>query len=325
MTPRGASRQYGRRMEKIRIGTASWTDPSLIKSKLFYPKGCNTAEERLRFYADNFPMVEVDSSYYALPSSANAERWIERTPDDFEFNIKSFRLFTGHQTPAKALPKDIAEELAPHFESKRNVYYKDVPDSIRDELWKRFERGIRPLKTGGKLKAVHFQYAPWVIPSPDWKRHLEECVGRLADYQLAFEFRQRSWFEDDASTEETLSLERDLGVAHVVVDEPQTSKGKCIPQVWAVASPELVIVRLHGRNHETWDAKDAKAASDRFNYDYTDAELKTLGKKITKIATEAPTHVVFNNNHQDQGQRNARTLMKILGDKARQADAPPLL
>ncbi len=298
-------------MANIRVGTASWTDPSLIQSKAFYPKGCTTAEERLRFYASQFPMVEVDSSYYALPSPRNAELWAERTPEDFTFNVKAFRLFTGHQTPAKALPNDIAEELAPHFQQKKNIYYKDVPDSLRKELWKRFELGVRPLRKADKLTALHFQFAPWVTPSPDWKRHLEECVGRLADYQLAVEFRNRSWY-DGEHDEKTLAMERDLGVAHVVVDEPQTG-AKSIPQVWEVASPKLAIVRLHGRNHETWDSKDAKAASDRFNYDYSDAELKKLATPIKKLSKHVEeVHVVFNNNYGDQGQRNGKSLEKIL-------------
>ena len=84
---------------RLRVGTASWTDPSLIKSGKFYPKGCSSAEERLRYYADQFPMVEVDSSYYALPSGRNSEAWVLRTPDDFVFNIKAFRLFTPWTWP----------------------------------------------------------------------------------------------------------------------------------------------------------------------------------------------------------------------------------
>ena len=84
----------------IQIGTASWTDKSLSDSKRFYPKGCNSAEERLRFYASQFPMVEVDSSYYAMPSPRNAALWAERTPAEFRFNVKAFRIFTGHQTPS---------------------------------------------------------------------------------------------------------------------------------------------------------------------------------------------------------------------------------
>lgn len=299
----------------IRVGTAGWTDPSLIKSGRFYPKGVTGAEERLRYYASQFPTVEVDSSYYALPSPRNSQLWVERTPGSFDFNIKAFRLFTGHQTPAKALPKDIAEALAPHFQAKRNIYYKDVPEELRAELWARFEKGVRPLREAGRLTALHFQFAPWVVPSADWKRHLEECVGRLPGYRLAFEFRNRSWF-DGEHDERTLDMERDLGVVHVVVDEPQTS-GKSIPQVWAATTPELAIVRMHGRNEATWDAKGHAAASDRFDYDYSDGELREIAPSIRKLAgSVSELQVVFNNNNEDQGQRNARSLMKILGKAA---------
>lgn len=139
-------------------------------------------------------------------------------PEDFTFNVKAFWLSTGHQTPAKALPTDIAEELAPHFEEKKNIYYKDLPENLSKELWKRFELGVRPLRKAGKLMALHFQFAPWATPSPESKRHLEECVGRLADYQLAFEFRNRIWYDGDHD-EESLAMEREMGVARVVVDE----------------------------------------------------------------------------------------------------------
>jgi uncharacterized protein YecE (DUF72 family) len=299
----------------IRVGTAGWTDPSLIKSKRFYPRGVSTAEARLRYYASQFPMVEVDSSYYALPSEANARLWVERTPEDFVWNVKAFRLFTGHQTPANALPRDVQEALSPHFRSRRTIYYKDVPDEIRDELWARYERGIQPLHEAGRLRALHFQFAPWVVPSPDWKRHLEECVGRLAGYRLAFEFRNRAWF-DGEHDERTLAMERDLGVAHVVVDEPQAGV-RSIPAVWSTPNDDFAIVRMHGRNHETWNAKGLNAASDRFDYDYSDDELRAIARPIRDLARDvAELHVVFNNNNGDQGQRNGRSLMRILGDDA---------
>ncbi|MEO7916996.1 MAG: DUF72 domain-containing protein, partial [Dokdonella sp.] len=108
---------------RISIGTASWTDKSLVGSKRFYPKGCSSAEQRLRYYASQFSMVEVDSSYYALPSSTHSEKWVERTPDEFVFNKKAFRLFTGHQAPQAAFPKDIQAELSGHYAQYRNLYY----------------------------------------------------------------------------------------------------------------------------------------------------------------------------------------------------------
>lgn len=306
----------------IRVGTAGWTDPGLIRSKLFYPKGCTTAEQRLRFYASQFPMVEVDSSYYALPSSTNATLWTERTPAEFVFNVKAFRLLTGHQTPANALPGDVAQALASHFAERRNVYYKDVPDEIRDEIWRRFEAGVRPLHEAGRLAALHFQFPKWVTPAPDWQRHLEECVGRLPGYRLAFEFRNRTWF-DGRHDERTLAMERDLGVAHVVVDEPQ-GFASSVPQVWAATSPDLAIVRMHGRNHETWEKKGLAASSERFDYDYSDDELREMVSPIKRLASEVgELHVVFNNNRDDQGQRNGRSLMRILGDLAMASAAEP--
>ncbi|MGH8111040.1 MAG: DUF72 domain-containing protein [Rhodanobacteraceae bacterium] len=296
---------------RIQVGTASWTDKTLIDSKRFYPKGCSSAEDRLRYYASQFPMVEVDSSYYALPSARNAELWAARTPAGFSFNVKAFRIFTGHQTPAQALPRDIAEALADHFDRKKNVYYKDLPVPIRDDLWARFERGIRPLAEAGKLTAIHFQFPPWVFPSREWHAHIEECAARLAGVQLATEFRQQSWF-DAEHRDATLAFERAHDFAHVVVDAPQGFKNS-VPPVWEAASPKLAIVRLHGRNAATWNVKGASAASDRFNYDYPDAELTEIAGKIKDLAAHVELiQVIFNNNYEDQGQRNAKTLQHLL-------------
>lgn len=295
---------------RIQVGTASWTDQSLIQSGRFYPKGAS-AEERLRYYASQFPMVEVDSSYYALPAARNAALWVERTPATFTFNVKAFRLFTGHQTPAAALPKDVAGELAAHFKAKRNIYYKDMPGELRDVLWDRYTRGIEPLRAAGKLAAVHFQFPPWVTPGPAAYAHIEECAARLPGYQIATEFRQQAWF-DAAHCDATLAFERQHGCAHVVVDAPQGFKNS-VPQVWEATVPNLAIVRLHGRNTTTWNATDANVASDRFNYDYSGAELADFVAPINTLAQQVKLmQVVFNNNYEDQGQRNAATLQRLL-------------
>jgi uncharacterized protein YecE (DUF72 family) len=85
--------------------------------------------------------------------------------------------------------------------------------------------------------------------------------------------------------------------------------------VWEATNPELAMVRLHGRNTQTWSATGAASAADRFDYDYNEAELTELAVPIRAIATRAGrTHVIFNNCFEDQGQRNARTLMEILGN-----------
>ncbi len=119
-------------MHNIGVGTASWTDKSLIDSGRFYPADAKSAEDRLRFYASKFPMVGVDSSYYAIPFAQTASLWAERTPRDFRFNVKAFRLFTGHPTSPDVLSKDVRAALPPS--SKRYVYYKDMPEELRNEL-----------------------------------------------------------------------------------------------------------------------------------------------------------------------------------------------
>jgi uncharacterized protein YecE (DUF72 family) len=294
-------------MTTILVGTASWTDKSLIGSGRFYPPKCNSAEERLRFYASVFPLVEIDSSYYAMPSARNAQLWAERTPPAFTFNIKAFRLFTGHQTAPAALPKDIAAALPPS--TKKNVYYKDLPAELLSEMWARFRTGIEPLKRSGKLAAVHFQFAPWVAFHPRNLEHIEQCQAELAGHTLGIEFRNKSWFEGKHQAA-TLDFERRSGLVNVIVDEPQ-GLPNTIPPVWEVTHPALSIVRLHGRNHATWNKKGLASSADRFDYDYSDSELADIARRTEAIST-ASVHVVFNNNYEDQGQRNARTLLRIL-------------
>lgn len=294
-------------MSRILIGTASWTDKSLIGSGRFYPPNCKAPRDRLRFYASQFPLVEIDSSYYAMPEPRVAQHWVDRTPADFTFNIKAFRLFTGHQTSPAVLPKDIAEALGPV--GRKHLYYKDVPAEILDEMWRRYRTAIEPLRHARKLGAVHFQFAPWVAYHPRSFAHIEECQRQLDGYQLSIEFRNATWFEGP-HRQATLAFERERGLVNVIVDEPQGTTD-CIPSVWEVTQPVLSIVRLHGRNYETWSKKGLNSSADRFNYDYDTGELTELASKVAAIPA-ASVHVVFNNNYEDQGQRNARELTRIL-------------
>lgn len=333
----------------IRVGTASWTDKSLIACGRFYPPGVNTAEARLRYYATRFPLVEVDASFYAMPTSANARLWVDRTPDDFTFHIKAFRLLTGHGTHRDSFPKDLRAALPvrakwrpaappPSPESRagdrvgdragdragdRDIerararggaedvwYYRDVPAVVRDALWSRYLDAIAPLREAGKLGAVHFQFAPWIKCDPRGQAHLDDCAERMHGHPVSIEFRHRSWFDGPARPA-TLAHLRQRGLINVVVDAPQGADNT-VPAIWDTTSADLAVVRLHGRNSDTWNIRGATASSSRFQYDYSDRELVTLAISIKALSERVSnTHVVFNNNWEDQGQRNASRLIQI--------------
>jgi uncharacterized protein YecE (DUF72 family) len=292
----------------ILIGTASWTDKTLIDCGRFYPRECKSAESRLRYYASQFPVVEVDSSYYGMPTPSNAQLWADRTPDGFVFNVKAFRLFTGHQTAPIVLHKDIQLALGPKV--PRMLYYRDLPVEIRDELWRRFIEALQPLRAAGKLGAVHFQFAPWLIRNRDGMAHVRHCVEKMPEHLLAVEFRNKTWF-DDEHLERTIAFERELGVVHTVVDGPQ-GFANCVPCVWDVTNPAMALVRLHGRNKDTWNIK-AESSSSRFNYWYSADELAALVPEIRHLAgLAASVHVLFNTNYEDQGQVNAQLMTQLL-------------
>ena len=296
-------------MDNILIGSASWTDKTLIACGRFYPKECKSAEARLRYYATQFPIVEVDSSYYGMPTPSNAQLWAERTPEGFVFNVKAFRLFTGHQTSPTVLHKDIRQALGSDLPEV--FYYKDVPAEIRGELWRRFSEALEPLRQAGKLGAVHFQFAPWLLRNREGQAHVRECVARMEGLPVAVEFRNKSWF-DGANAASTVAFERELGVVHTVVDGPQ-GFANSVPDIWEVTHPALALVRLHGRNRETWNHK-GPASSSRFNYWYSSEELAALKPEILKVSRKArQVHVLFNTNYEDQGQVNARLMMQVLG------------
>ena len=294
---------------RILIGTASWADPSLLKSRKFYPSSASSAEARLRFYASHFPIVEVDSSYYAMPSVRNAELWVERTPEQFVFNIKAFRLLTQHQTEPKVLPPNV--QVAPGPPQKRRLYYDELAADIKDEIWRQFQLALEPLRSSGKLGAVLFQFPKWFIVRRASFDHLREVRERLAGYPVAIEFRHESWFSERHRAS-TLAFEREAGFANVIVDEPQL-RSSSIPTVWEATNDELAIVRLHGRNEQTWNMKGLRSSSERFDYDYAEEELAELASPIRELAARvACVHVIFNNNKEDQGIRGAQLMRRLL-------------
>jgi uncharacterized protein YecE (DUF72 family) len=253
--------ERGRRsaVSNILVGTASWTDPSLLRCGRFYPPGVTTSEERLRYYATVFSFVEVDSTYYSLDFQKRAGLWVARTPAGFVFDVKAFRLFTLHQTPHGMLPPEARDAIGEPPPGKRNWYYHDIPPRVRDDLWASFRGALTPLKESSKLGAIVFQLPPWAMPGPESTRHLQECADRLDEFKLAVEFRNKYWLSDK-NRRRTLAFLRENGLAHVIVDEPQGFRSS-VPPIWEVTDPALAVVRLHGRNAETWEKKGLPSAS----------------------------------------------------------------
>jgi uncharacterized protein YecE (DUF72 family) len=318
MTPKRATRvtpaaALAESVPNLYVGCASWTDRSLLEIGDFYPADVKTPEERLRYYAEHFRFVEVDSTYYTADFEQQAQRWVERTPPGFLFDVKAFRMLTLHQTPHKMLPPAVREMIGEPPEGKRNWYYRDLPHGARDELWAFFTRSLRPLDDAGKLGAVIVQLPPWAMPGPQSSAHIEECADRLEGMRVAVEFRNKYWLSD-RNRRRTFAELRESGLSYVIVDEPQGFHSS-VPLTWEVTNPALAVVRLHGRNAETWEKKGLKGASERFNYLYSDDELGEFLEPVRRVAQQASeVHLTFNNNYSDYPERNAKELVALLDE-----------
>jgi len=287
-------------MGEIRVGTASWTDKTLRASG-WYPPGVDNPAQRLAYYAERFPLVEVDSTYYAPPAESTAALWAQRSPKGFLFNIKAFSLLTGHPTKVSALYKDLRPETA-----KKNVYPGDLEPSVYEQVWERFLSALTPLVQASKLGAILFQFPPWFTIRRSNKQYLLEVAKRCSPLRVAVEFRHGSWFTGD-NRAETLDFLRHNHLPYVSVDMPQ-GHASSIPPVLA-ATADLAVVRFHGHS-DKWASKNIY---ERFGYRYSPRELKDWAPRLRKLAAEAEqTHVLMNNCYSDYAQTNAQDLIALL-------------
>jgi uncharacterized protein YecE (DUF72 family) len=294
----------------IRIGTASWTDPTMTAPGVFYPRGADSAEERLTFYAETFPIVEIDATYYALPSARVAEAWVARTPPDFVFDAKAHALMTGQPTETKRLPKDIRAALPEELAAKSRLYARDLPAELRDGVWEMYLAGLQPLVASGQLGSVLLQYPRWFFPTSESRDLILEARQRLGEVRSAVEFRSETWF-NQKNRERTLLFLSDNAIPFVMVDGPQGLRSS-VPPLVAVTSPELAIVRFHGRRAETWEATGIPVV-ERFRYLYSADELAEWLPRIREAAQEAhEMHVLMNNCYANYGSTNARELASMI-------------
>jgi uncharacterized protein YecE (DUF72 family) len=306
--PDTAARPIIKNGTEIRVGTASWTDKTMTAKGVFYPADAKTPEARLRYYASRFPLVEADMGFYAIPDRAVTASWVERTPDDFTFNLKAHALMTGHATDVARLPRAIRDHIPESLGTR--VYAKDLPPDLRDEVWRQFRLAAEPLHEAGKLGAILLQLAPWIQPTKQTPAMLRRIRDQLGDLPAAIEFRNPSWMTPRIRERVWQEL-RDLGMIYVIPDTPPGTPTS-MPIAPAITNPDLAIVRLHGRRSELWGAKNA-AVVEKYRYLYDANELEEWLSLILELAEEAErVHVVFNNCYANYGTTNALEMAGLL-------------
>ena len=275
-------------MSEVRIGTCSFADDALLKN--WYPRGL-ASKDRLRYYAERFDTVEIDSTYYRLPGAGMSAGWAERTPPGFLFQIKAFGLMTRHPVRIEQLPADL--RAATEADEHGRIFHP--PEELRAEVFRRFLNGIAPLRDAGKLGGILFQLPPYVVCKDSSFDYLTWAGKQLEPNTLLVEFRHSSWFEEE-NRARTLSFLRENGLALVIVDAPRLEGGTVIPTVLELTS-DVSYIRFHGRNAATWHHRGGSAA-DRFDYLYTREELAEWVEPLRELSGRAKQLVaVFNNNN----------------------------
>ena len=281
----------------------------------WYPRGVSSAEQRLRYYAERFDTVEVDSAFYAIPKPEYAVNWARRTPPGFTFHVKAYGMMTGHEVDERALHPDLADGYEYRITPRGRV--RDPDERMVERAFELFVESISPLVEAGKMGGVLMQYPPWFTAVDQEHRHramarIERDAALLAPLPMFVEFRDSSWVKGP-NLERTMRFLSDRGLTFVAVDAPQLASGKVMPPVTAATSA-LGYVRFHGRNQGTWNARTVSAA-DRFDYLYTPEELAPWHEPLVELAEQTErTWVMFNNCKYDYAPRNAREMAEILGD-----------
>ncbi|WNB92941.1 DUF72 domain-containing protein [Bacillus sp. NEB1478] len=264
----------------IKIGVTGWGDHDSL-----YPDG-TPAKDKLAVYSGHFPVVEVDSSFYAVQPIKNYEKWVSATPKDFSFVVKAYQGMTGH--------------------SRGKIPF----DSVK-KMFEAFIQSIQPVISSGKLEMVLFQYPPWFDCKKENVQMLRFTKEMMGDIPAALEFRNQSWFTDDLE-EKTLQFIDEAGWIHTVCDEPQAGKGS-IPIVMHT-SEDKTLIRLHGRNVYGWENRGQPNWREvRYLYRYNQAELLDWKQRIENLAEETrDLTILFNNNSGGDAADNAKQMIEML-------------
>ena len=271
----------------IRVGVCSWADETL--TKVWYPKGVKSGEDRLRYYAERFDVVEANSTYYRLPDPHMVENWAERTPPGFTMHVKAFGVMTRHPVKVDQLPTDLRDVPT---DARGRV--DRPPREYRAEVFKRFHDALDPLRAAGKLGGILMQFPSYVVYKPQSLEYLDWSQEHLGGDEMLVEFRHASWLDEEHRAD-TLRFLEERGMTYVTVDAPQTGGKNVLPTV-AAATSATAYVRFHGRNAETWNKRTGSAA-ERFDHLYSEGELREWVPRLQELAGETQAvYPMFNNN-----------------------------
>jgi uncharacterized protein YecE (DUF72 family) len=290
---------------RIVVGTSSWADPGFVEE--WYPQGM-PARERLPWYAERFEAVEVNSTFYAVPSERTVRGWAQATPDDFTFDVKLHRLLSRHAADLRSLPPALREQATTN---ERGCV--DLTPRLEAELADAVAAAVAPL--GDKLSSFLLQLSPAFGPRDHGLDELAPLVERLNETApVAIELRQRFWLHPDR-LEDTLRWFEDRGAAFVCVDTPQGSNAPTImPLLDAATRDDVAYLRAHGRNLEGY--LRGRSVAERFAHRYTDEELGELAERAGRLAEEVPTvRFMFNNNRGADAPQAATRMRELLGDR----------
>jgi len=309
-----------------RIGLSAWTDKSMLEEGEFYPRKTMSAEERLWWYSRFFDMVEVNSTFYALPAPETAEAWAARTPPGFLFNVKALGLLTGHHVDVARLPEPLRAMLPRRLQKARasRVPATAFADEARAWALAELRRGVEPLRHAGKLGYVLFQLAPWMKRADDTQAYLAALPAALPETAVAVEFRNRSWF--GPRTRDTLGFLAAHGLTYVAIDGPRSRA--TVPSLPALTSPTAVF-RLHGRNFQGFLKQvqgKAPTVAEKYDYLYSDAELEEIARAAGALNGKAErVHLAMNNNRRDYPVINGLRLKEMLLEDWHPPDRAPLI
>jgi uncharacterized protein YecE (DUF72 family) len=299
---------------RIRVGTSSWADPGFVKE--WYPPKL-PAKERLPWYAQRFELVELNSSFYAVPDRSTVHGWVEVTPPGFTFDVKLHRALSRHSAQVDSLPPDL-RDLAQTAGRGRVALNPELETALANQIVEE----TAPLAEADKLGTYLLQLTPAFSPARHQLEELDRLVEVFGPLGLAIELRNRNWV-DDRRREATLDWFADRGATYVTVDAPPADNFQIMPPVDAVTNPSIAYLRAHGRNTKGY--LTGRSVAERFGWRYTDDELEEIAGRSRALAESAgDVHVAFNNNRGDDAPTAAQRFRALLGQEVPEPDDPQL-